>query len=126
MLEALTLKDILPFFIVSLFWGGTNPFIEKYSHTDEKEFNPTDFSIKSLFKIFKRWKFLFFLVVNNIGSVLYGYLLGQYPEQFSSITANALTVAVTFVTESILKRRALKWKQVTGVLLIITGIYFIV
>ena len=24
--------DILPFFVVSLFWGVTNPFIERYSH----------------------------------------------------------------------------------------------
>lgn len=126
MLETLSFRDILPFFVVSLFWGGTNPFIEKYSRTDEKEFNPTDFSLKALWKILKRWKFLVFLVINNIGSVLYGYLLGLYPEQFSSITANALTVAVTFVTESALKKRALKWKQVTGVLLIIFGIYFII
>lgn len=79
MSSGFSLQDLLPFFVVSLFWGGTNPFIEKYSHTDEKEFNPTDFSLTALFKIFKRWKFLFFLVVNNIGSVLYGYLLGQYP-----------------------------------------------
>ena len=113
-------------FVVSLFWGVTNPFIEKYTHTDEKEFNATDFSASSLLKILKRWKFLLFYGINQIGSVLYGYLLGIYPEQFSLISANALTVAVTFVTESILKRRPLKAKQVTGVLLIIGGIYFIV
>jgi drug/metabolite transporter (DMT)-like permease len=37
-----------------------------------------------------------------------------------------MTVAVTFVTESILKKRPFKVKQVSGVLLIIGGIYFIV
>ena len=126
MLESLTLIDILPMFVVSLFWGVTNPFIEKYTHTDEKEFKATDFSASSLLKILKRWKFLVAYGINQIGSVLYGYLLGVYPEQFSLISANALTVAVTFVTESILKRRPLKLTQVAGVSLIIGGIYFIV
>ena len=77
-------------------------------------------------KILKRWKFLLAYGINQIGSVLYGYLLGIYPEQFSLISANALTVAVTFITESILKKRPLKTKQVLGVMMIITGIYFIV
>jgi drug/metabolite transporter (DMT)-like permease len=78
-----------------------------------------------LWKILKRWKFLLFLALNNVGSVFYGFLLGRYPEQFSSITANALTVAVTFITESILKKKPFKLKQVAGVLLIVAGIYFI-
>ena len=81
--------------------------------------------ISSLMKILKRWKFWLFYGINQIGSLLYGRLLGVYPEQFSSISANALTVVVTFVTESILKKRPLKIKQVTGVLMIIGGIYFI-
>lgn len=126
MLNSLTLVDILPMFVVSLFWGVTNPFIEKYTHVDEKEFNATDFSASSLLKILKRWKFLLSYGINQIGSVLYGYLLGIYPEQFSLISANALTVAVTFITESIMKRRPLKVTQVCGVLMIIGGIYFIV
>ena len=67
-----------------------------------------------------------FYGINQIGSLLYGYLLGVYPEQFSLISANALTVVVTFVTESVLKKKPLKIKQVSGVLLIIGGIYFIV
>ena len=126
MSQSLGFVDILPMFVVSLFWGGTNPFIEKYTHIDEKEFDATDFSASSLFKILKRWKFLMFYGINQIGSLLYGYLLGVYPEQFSLISANALTVVVTFVTESILKKKPLKIKQVSGVLLIIGGIYFIV
>ena len=126
MTESLTFMDILPMFVVSLFWGGTNPFIEKYTHTDEKEFSATDFNPSSLLKILKRWKFWLFYGINQIGSLLYGYLLGRYPEQFSLISANALTVAVTFVTESILKKRPLKIKQVAGVMMIIGGIYFIV
>ena len=77
--ESLTLIDILPMFVVSLFWGVTNPFIEKYTHTDEKEFSATDFSASSLLKILKRWRFLLFFGINQLGSFLYGYLLGVYP-----------------------------------------------
>ena len=126
MLQTLTFTDILPMFVVSLFWGVTNPFIEKYTHTDEQDFNATDFSVSSLLKILSRWRFLLSYGVNQIGSVYYGYLLGIYPEQFSLISANALTVVVTFIAESILKKRPLKAKQVCGILMIIGGIYFIV
>ena len=76
---ALGIHDVMPFFIVSLFWGITNPFLEITSHQTEEEFQPMNFGFKSVFSVFKRWKFLVAFGINQIGSVLYGYLLGVYP-----------------------------------------------
>jgi hypothetical protein len=35
-MDSLNITDILPFLLVSLLWGVSNPFIEKYSKNDEK------------------------------------------------------------------------------------------
>jgi len=91
-------KDVFPFLIVSLFWGITNPLIELSSTKHEKNFKPFDFTLGSLWQIVKHIDFILAFGINQIGSILYAYLLGLYPSYFSSICANSLTTLVTFVT----------------------------
>lgn len=121
----LKLEDIFPFLVVALFWGVTNPLIEKYSHQEEGKFEPMNFSLSYLFSIIKRWRFLAAFGCNQLGSVLYAYLLGVYPEQFSCIAANALTVVITFIAESTMKRHKISIQEVLGMALIVSGIFLI-
>jgi hypothetical protein len=78
-MDSLSITDIAPFLLVSLLWGVSNPFIEKYSKNDQKEFKPLDFSISSLISVFQRWRFLVAFAINSSGSVFFAYLLGIYP-----------------------------------------------
>ena len=41
--------------------------------------------------------------INQIGSVLYAYLLGIYPEEYSLIWANSLTVLVAFTLDKMMQ-----------------------
>lgn len=75
----LQISDVIPFLMVSLFWGITNPFIEQSSRRKEEDFKPLDFSLGSLLTVLKRWSFIVPFAINQVGSVLYGYLLGVYP-----------------------------------------------
>lgn len=121
----LKFEDIFPFLVVALFWGVTNPLIEKYSRKEESKFEPMNFSLSYLFSIIKRWRFLAAFCCNQLGSVLYAYLLGVYPEQFSCIAANALTVVITFIAESTMKRHKISIQEVFGLILIVSGIFLI-
>ena len=85
-----------------------------------------NFGFASVLNIFKRWKFLVAFLVNQTGSVLYGYLLGIYPEQFSCLAANAMTVIVTLLAERFLKKQIIKLKDIVGIMLILIGIYLII
>jgi hypothetical protein len=75
--------------------------------------------------VFQRWRFLVAFAINSSGSVFFAYLLGIYPEKFSSITANSLTLVVTFLTERMLKKNSISKSEILGLSLIVGGIFLI-
>jgi hypothetical protein len=54
------------------------------------------------------------LGINQLGSVLYAYLLGIYPEEYSLIWANSLTVLVAFVLDKLLSKINVKNGEMGG------------
>lgn len=86
--------------LVAVLWGCTNPFIERAVHVQEQEFQPYDFSIKSLLRIMTRIRFLLPFGINQLGSVVYMYVLGKVPAQYCSVLTNSLTSLITLVTET--------------------------
>ena len=56
-----------------------------------------DFSPINLIKFVLKKKIWIWMGINQIGSIFYAYLLGIYPEEYSLIWANCLTVFVSFI-----------------------------
>ena len=71
------LWDVGLFSIVAIFWGATNPLIEE-SVTETKDYKTDDYSPKSVISVATSKLFIIAFAINQIGSVLYAYLLGSY------------------------------------------------
>jgi hypothetical protein len=95
---------ILPFVCVALLWGSTDVLIAKASVQSKEEFKPADFSPLSLLRLIWAKKIWIWMGINQLGSVLYAYLLGIYPEEYSLIWANSLTVLVAFVLDKLMSK----------------------
>lgn len=54
------------------------------------------------------------MAINQLGSVLYAYLLGIYPEEYSLIWANSLTVLVAFVLDKLMSKINVKNEEMKG------------
>lgn len=91
------LWDIVPFMVVALFWGVTNPMIEG-AVTETPNYQTNDYSVGGMVEVVKRKKFMIGFGINQLGSVLYGVLLGMYDQRYCSLAANSLTTLVTFCT----------------------------
>lgn len=86
-------KDALNYLglvMVGVLWGATNPFMEKGSSSnkdgkendsnkkdDEKEYKKIDFGWRSFLQTILNLRFLVPFIINQAGSGLYYYLLGQ-------------------------------------------------
>lgn len=86
-------KDALNYFgliMVGVLWGATNPFMEKGSSSNQKkkenennqnderkEDKKIDFGWKSFLQTILSFRFLIPFIINQAGSGLYYYLLGQ-------------------------------------------------
>lgn len=69
-----------------------------------------------------RAKFLLPFGINQLGSVVYMYVLGKVPAQYCSVLANSLTSLITLITETILNRERWTCNKVAGMLMILLGI----
>jgi drug/metabolite transporter (DMT)-like permease len=69
-----------------------------------------------------RIKFLIPFGINQMGSVLYMYVLGKVPAQYCSILANSLTSLITLITEGILNKDRWTLKKFIGIGLILMGL----
>jgi drug/metabolite transporter (DMT)-like permease len=69
-----------------------------------------------------RIKFLIPFGINQMGSVLYMYVLGKVPAQYCSILANRLTSLITLITEGILNKDRWTLKKFIGIGLILMGL----
>ena len=80
--------------LAAFFWGVTNPFLKNGAVGLENE--------KSVFGKFRRlvlnWRFVVPFGVNQFGSLLYYYAMGQYPISVAVTVVNALTLIITTLT----------------------------
>lgn len=116
------LQDIAILITVGLLWGITNPFIGKAVTVDSAKFDALDFSFKSLLSIITRIRFALPFLINQAGSILYFYSLGQIPSHIMSVSTNSLTLAVTMITECLINGKLPTWRKVRGLALIIIGV----
>eukprot|EP00747_Dinoflagellata_sp_TGD_P165259 gnl/TRDRNA2_/TRDRNA2_186303_c0_seq1.p1 gnl/TRDRNA2_/TRDRNA2_186303_c0~~gnl/TRDRNA2_/TRDRNA2_186303_c0_seq1.p1 ORF type:complete len:147 (+),score=17.98 gnl/TRDRNA2_/TRDRNA2_186303_c0_seq1:128-568(+) len=108
----------LSFCAVGTLWGATNPFLREGAQsadgTNGCTASDTERSgeaqvqdsgslpkrvLAQLFRAFARWRFLAPFLLNQLGSVLYYYLLGEHPISVAVPAANSIAFAVTAVVE---------------------------
>lgn len=92
------LWDIVVLGLVALLWGITNPFIAKAVTVDRSKFRPSDFSLRGLYDLVARVRFALPFIINQCGSVVYFYSLGQIPAHIMSVGTNSLTLVITMIT----------------------------
>lgn len=69
------------------------------------------------------WRFWLFYGINQLGSVLYNYLLGTTDLALASPVCNSLTFVFTAITAALLgEKQPLNWRTVLGTALIIAGV----
>ena len=117
-------KGIALFSLVALFWGGTNPLIER-SVNETKDYKADDYSPNSVLSVIKSKIFIIAFGINQIGSVLYASLLSSYGEEYSSIVANSLTTGVTFLSELMWKGKKAERRKIFGLALVLLGVYLV-
>ncbi|KAM3145649.1 hypothetical protein pb186bvf_002195 [Paramecium bursaria] len=104
-------------FLVGSIWGITNPYLER-GVTNEKQ---DLVGFKSFLKTITNFKFIIPFGINQSGSILYYYLLGQAPLSIASAFVNCVNTSVTIITESILKKQKIGLQTIIGILFIILG-----
>lgn len=73
-----TIQNIGLLITVGVVWGVTNPFMEKGTQSSKDiEEKKNDFGWKSFLKTITNFKFLVPFLLNQIGSLLYYFLLGK-------------------------------------------------
>lgn len=78
---------------------------------------------KQLVRVLASWRFWLFYGINQLGSVLYNYLLGTTDLALASPVCNSLTFVFTAITAALLgEKQPLNWRTVLGTVLIIAGV----
>ena len=115
----------LSFLLVGLLWGGTNPFIKLGSQGVEDVKGDTLLSetARKVFFLATRWRYMLPFALNQMGSVVYFYTLGQADLSLAVPIANSITfVCTAAIAYFVLGERAGGWKTAVGCTLVLSGI----
>lgn len=80
--------------LAACFWGATNPFLKNGAIGLEEESSV----FGKFVRLLKNWQFLVPFGLNQFGSLLYYYSMGQYPISIAVTVVNALTLIITTIT----------------------------
>lgn len=128
----------LQIIVVSLLWGTTNPYInkhtnnnnssnEKQQHNDDlqnniKQKNIIQRTIYDMQQLVTNYKFIFFYVINQLGSIYYISMLSTVPISILSPCCNSITFIITAVASYIIGENInINKYTIIGSILIITG-----
>ncbi|XP_014235390.1 transmembrane protein 234 homolog [Trichogramma pretiosum] len=120
---SLTIESIIGLVTVALFWGVTNPFMKKGAKGIDsiKSSSPVDQFFKDVYFLVTTVKYMVPFVVNQIGSLLYVFLLQQTDLSLTVVVVNSLTFLFTAVTGSFLGEAKVHRNTYLGAALILTG-----
>ncbi|KAI9139947.1 hypothetical protein BKA69DRAFT_1014819, partial [Paraphysoderma sedebokerense] len=103
--------------LVSLLWGGTNPFIRRGAKlfADKQKYASTKFDLAEL-------QYILPLLLNLSGSVVYYWTLGDNDLSLTVPVANALTLVVTFLVGKALGEEVGSWESYFGMVFVMCGV----
>eukprot|EP01041_Mallomonas_annulata_P000873 gene873-1698_t len=110
---------ILKFLLVGLLWGITNPFMKRGS---TKESRKNDSTFETLKAFLTNPRAFIPMIINQIGSALFYYILATEDLTSSSLICNALTFGFTGLTGWMLGERTNSpFLLLLGILLVLIG-----
>jgi len=90
--------------LVSILWGFTNPLMKKGSEGIEKCTDSSSW-VKSFLNelsfLLVNWKYLSAFLLNQLGSMLYYYSLGQSALSIAGPLTNTLTFVFTYISGTV-------------------------
>ena len=116
--------------LVSMLWGITNAFMHKGTKIKNNNVKLSDNILVRIFQqsifFLKNWKFTLPFALNQSGSILYMWVLGDKNINISSAVpiCTALTSLFTAITAYILGEQRFEFNVIIGLLLIIIGTIF--
>lgn len=112
------------YLLVSLVWGCTDPFLKRGSQGIETV--QTDNRLLKIALQFKwlllNYQFTIPFLVNQLGSLLYYFVVAQSDISIAVPVINSLTLIVTTITGSLIGERVQSMKKYCGMLCIVLGV----
>lgn len=111
------LRRIVYYLGVSILWGCTNPFIKKAQSTEQ-------LSIYGMLLKLTDSRIFLPILLNQLGSILFYYLLATEPISFAVPIVNAMTLLITCITGYLLGEVIHSLRSfLLGAALILFGVY---
>lgn len=116
--------------VVGFLWGCTNAYMKKVNK-DEKEDdikerdkgNKKKHLIKEFFSLLNNINILFLFLINQLGSVLYYFLLTKSDISLIMPLANTFAFFFTYITEIFVFRKQITLKSTLGLILVSVGAF---
>lgn len=123
-------QSFIGIFLTALCWGITDPLLKHFGSTRKTEDQQSENKnygflvnlITDIVSLLKNWKYLLTFVINQFGSVLFVWTLGQSQVSLAIPLTNSLKFIVTFCTGQLLGEKKPSKTSIFGLFLIISGI----
>ncbi|CRG93702.1 conserved Plasmodium protein, unknown function [Plasmodium gallinaceum] len=110
------------YLVIGFLWGCTNAYMKKGCKDENTEKN----IIKDIISIFKNLNIIIPYILNQIGSLLYYYLLSESDISLVMPLSNASSFFFTYITEIIIFKKSITYKSILGLILICSGLFMCV
>ena len=117
-------QDVIYIIIVSILWGGTNPFIRQASKGLKEVQHGSTSSLQFLNEIMyllSNWKYSLPFMLNQSGSIFYNILVAKLDLSVAVPVVNSLTFLVTILVGMLLNEPISRMK-VFGTALVVAGV----
>ncbi len=121
---AVLLQHVLSFTAVALVWGGTNPWLKRGSAGME-DIKCSNWLLQVLMELkflAFRWSYVVPFLINQSGSILYYFTLGQADLSLAVPITNSLTFLVTTVMGRCMGEKITSYWTYAGVATVLFGV----
>ncbi|KAF7993885.1 hypothetical protein HCN44_011154 [Aphidius gifuensis] len=120
---AVTIDSLMYLVIVAMFWGATNPFIKTGAIGVEKVKGKTSLTtfLKQMLFLFTNLKYIVPFLINQCGSLLYVFVLGQTDLSLAVPVTNSLTFVFTAIAGWLKGEEKAHINTYIGTLMILLG-----
>ncbi|VWU51786.1 conserved protein, unknown function [Hepatocystis sp. ex Piliocolobus tephrosceles] len=110
------------YIVVGFLWGFSNVYLKKGCIKNEKKKKSKNID-DSMLSMLSNINFITSYFLNNIGSVLYYYLLYKSDISLAMPLANTSSFIFTYITEVIILKKKVSYKSALGLVLICAGLF---
>lgn len=122
------LEQVLSFLAVAVVWGGTNPLLKRGS-VGLEEIKCTSLVLQFVMELkylSSRWRYVIPFLVNQSGSILYYFTIGQADLSLAVPITNSMTFLVTTLVGRLLGEKVTSYWTYAGIATVLCGVAFCV